>query len=173
MQDCSLRLCETYKILISYRIIYSPIRKLSTCILELSNATCIFTHKMPLIDPVTMSSLAPSSQSAPSKPSLPIDLLPTDLARLVSQAHPALLLAAYYIRFPALVANPVSTLLQSLLPVAAIQIVYAVICLPALGSGAKPVSKKVKLNAPKKGEQSQIGQKAFVCTLVFRIDSPF
>ncbi|KAF8858958.1 hypothetical protein BDZ45DRAFT_558592, partial [Acephala macrosclerotiorum] len=111
-----------------------------------------------------MSSPTPSSQSPPTKPSLPIDLLPTDLARLVSQAHPALLLAAYYIRFPALVADPVSTLLQSLLPVAAIQVAYAVTCLPAVGSGAKPAVKKVKLNAPKK-EQSQIGQKAFTAIL--------
>ncbi|CZR53100.1 related to GPI-anchor biosynthesis protein PIG-F [Phialocephala subalpina] len=112
-----------------------------------------------------MSSLAPSSQPAPTKPSLPIDLLPTNLARLVSQAHPALLLAAYYIRFPALVADPVSTLLQSLLPVAVIQIAYAVTCLPAVGAGAKPVAKKVKLNAPKKGGESQVGRKAFTAIL--------
>ncbi len=119
---------------------------------------------MPLIDPVTMSSIAPSSQSSLDKPSLPIDILPTDLARLVSQAHPALLLAAYYIRFPALVADPVPTLLQSLLPVALIQVAYAVTCLPAVGSSTKPTGKKVKLNVPKKGaEQSPIALKAFVC----------
>jgi phosphatidylinositol glycan class F len=118
---------------------------------------------MPLIDPVTMSPLSPISQSSPPKPSLPIELLPNDLARLVSQAHPALLLAAYYIRFPALVADPVSTLLQSLAPVAAIQIIYAVTCLPHVGSSSKPVVvKKVKLNAPKRGEQSEVTGKAFV-----------
>ncbi|KUJ18412.1 uncharacterized protein LY89DRAFT_583508 [Mollisia scopiformis] len=116
-----------------------------------------------------MSTLSPSSQATPTKPSLPIDLLPIDLARLVSQAHPALLLAAYYIRFPVLVADPVSTLLQTLLPVAAIQVVYAVICLPAVGSNAKPaLVKKAKLNASKKGaEPSQVTGKAF--TAIFSL----
>lgn len=119
---------------------------------------------MPLIDPVTMSPLSPTSQSSPPKPSLPIELLPNDLARLVSQAHPALLLAAYYIRFPALVADPVSTLLHSLAPVAAVQIIYAVTCLPHVGSGCSKsaVGKKVKLNAPKKGETYEVTGKAFV-----------
>lgn len=109
---------------------------------------------MPLIDPVTMSSVSPASPAAPVKASSPIELLPTDLARIISQVHPALLLSAYYLRFPAFVADPVPTLLNSLLPLAVIQIAYAVLCLPAIGSNAKPV-KKAKLNATKKtGEAS-------------------
>jgi phosphatidylinositol glycan class F len=107
--------------------------------------------KMPVIDPVTMSGIDAATAAAAVKPSLPIELLPTDVAKIVSQAHPALLLAAYYFRFPALVAEPVPTLLQSILPVALIQTVYAVLCLPAVGSGTKLV-KKAKLNAPKKTE---------------------
>jgi phosphatidylinositol glycan class F len=104
---------------------------------------------MPLIDPVTMASPSSSKNTVITKSSLPVELLPTDLARIVSQAHPALLLSAYYLRFPALVADPVSTLLNSLLPLATIQIAYAVICLPAVGSTlksvkkAKPGSKKI------------------------------
>jgi phosphatidylinositol glycan class F len=93
---------------------------------------------MPLIDPITMSTTA---QMTPLKASLPIELLPTDLARIFTHVHPTLLLSAYYLRFPALVADPVPTLLNSLLPLAIIQISYAVICLPATGSGTKPAKK--------------------------------
>ncbi len=106
---------------------------------------------MPLIDPVTMSSAGASSQVITLKPSFPIELLPTDLARIFSHVHPAILLSAYYLRFPALVSDPTYTLLNSLLPLAAVQILYAVVCLPSVGSNAKVV-KKVKLNAPKKSE---------------------
>ncbi|KAG9236208.1 GPI biosynthesis protein Pig-F [Amylocarpus encephaloides] len=90
-----------------------------------------------------------TAKGAYAKTSLPTDLLPTDLARIVSQTHPALLLAAYYIRFPAFVADPVSTLLGSLLPLAVIQIVYATICLPPTGSSMKPM-RKPKIGALKK-----------------------
>ena len=104
---------------------------------------------MSLIDPVIMSSTSPSKVAAPAKSSSPVELLPTDLARIVSQAHPALLLSAYYLRFPALVADPVPTLLNTLLPLALIQIAYALICLPAVGSTSKAV-KKAKHGGSKK-----------------------
>ncbi|PMD23900.1 PIG-F-domain-containing protein [Hyaloscypha hepaticicola] len=100
-----------------------------------------------------MASPSPSKNTVTTKTSLPVELLPTDLARIVSQAHPALLLSAYYLRFPALVADPVSTLLNSLLPLATIQIAYAVICLPAVGSTLKPV-KKAKPGSKKIPEPS-------------------
>jgi hypothetical protein len=103
---------------------------------------------MPLIDPVT------------------IELLPTDFARIFSQAHPAILLSAYYLRFPALVADPVPNLLNSLLPLAAVQIIYAATCLPAVGSNAKP-AKKTKLNASKKPNDAPTA-KAFVTSLSFQ-----
>ncbi|KAK0107363.1 Glycosylphosphatidylinositol (GPI) anchor assembly protein [Cadophora gregata] len=96
-----------------------------------------------------MSSADASSQVITIKPSLPIERLPNDIARLFSQVHPAILLSAFYVRFPALVADPTSTLLSTLLPLAAVQISYAVVCLPAVGSNTKFV-KKAKLNAPKK-----------------------
>jgi hypothetical protein len=120
---------------------------------------------MPLIDPVTISS-AGAQAPPPAKPSLPIELLPTDFARIFSQAHPAILLSAYYLRFPALVADPVPTLLNSLLPLAAVQIIYAATCLPAVGSNAKP-AKKTKLNASKKPNDAPTA-KAFVTPLPFQ-----
>lgn len=105
------------------------------------------THPMPLIDPVTMSGTA----SLAAQQSLPIQLLSTDLARFVTHAHLATILSVYYIRFPALVADPTSTLLQSLLPLSIIQITYTVCCLPATGMSTKSM-KKGKPNAAKKGD---------------------
>jgi phosphatidylinositol glycan class F len=100
---------------------------------------------MPLIDPVTM-----STPDQPAVKSQPIELLPTDLARIFTNVHPVLLLSAYYLRFPALVADPITTLLQSLPILAVLQIAYAAFCLPPTGSGtsSKPI-KKAKPGAKK------------------------
>ncbi|KAF4637759.1 hypothetical protein G7Y89_g331 [Cudoniella acicularis] len=130
---------------------------------NLYNRNASSNIKMPLIDPVTMSTIKPASQSAPApaeKPSLPVELLPTDIARIFSQAHPALLLSAYYLRFPAFVADPVPTLLSSLLPLAIIQIAYTIICVPAVGTSTKPV-KKAKPGSPKKATTESASANAF------------
>lgn len=109
---------------------------------NISSSTQANTNpNIPLIDPVKMSATKPASSVMPAKLAQPVELLPTDLARIVSQAHPALLLSAYYLRFPALVADPVSTLLISTLPLTALQIGYVVICLPAVGSSSKSTRK--------------------------------
>lgn len=82
-----------------------------------------------------------------------VDMLATDTARVVTHLHPVLVLSAYYLRFPALVANPISALLTSLLPLAIIQSAYAVVCLPAAGStlrGSKKEKKNKSAPAPKK-----------------------
>jgi phosphatidylinositol glycan class F len=103
---------------------------------------------MPLIDPVTMSSPGgqASASASPAKASLPIELLPTSLAPIFAHVHPALLLSAYYLRFPALVADPTATLLNSLAPLAVVQMAYAVICLPVTGgTSARPPARKSKL----------------------------
>ena len=93
---------------------------------------------MPLVDPITMAT--PDQSSVESQP---MELLPTDLARIFTNVQPALLLSAYYLRFPALVADPITTLLQSLPILAVLQIAYATCCLPPTGSGtsSKPVKK--------------------------------
>lgn len=100
---------------------------------------------MPLINPVTMSG---TSHTVSFKPSLPIELLQTDLSRIYTHVHPVILLSAYYLLFPALVADPVTTLFQSLLPLAIIQSSYAIICLPATGSSSR-LSRKAKPGARK------------------------
>ncbi|KAI9874824.1 MAG: Glycosylphosphatidylinositol (GPI) anchor assembly protein [Pleopsidium flavum] len=62
--------------------------------------------------------------------SVPIDALPTQAARLYTHIHPFLVLGVYYIRFSALVVDPVSTLLTSLIPLSILQVSYVVTCLP-------------------------------------------
>lgn len=108
-------------------------------------------------NPVAMSVTA---QRPPQKASLPIELLPTDLARIFTHIHPALLLSAYYVRFPALVADPTATLLNSLAPLAVIQIIYAVICLPPTGTSPRP-AKKSKASGRKTNDA--FSAKALVC----------
>lgn len=90
----------------------------------------------------------PPASAPPAKPSSPIELLPTDAARIVSQAHPAILLAGFYIRFPALVENPAPTLLSSLLLLSMVQIVYVILCLPPTGHSIKPVKKAIGAKKP-------------------------
>ncbi|RDW62832.1 hypothetical protein BP5796_11134 [Coleophoma crateriformis] len=96
-----------------------------------------------------MSSSGAKAQSSAAKLSLPVELLPSEVARIFTHIHPVLLLSAYYARFHSLVADPVHTLLSGILPLAITQILYAVLCLPATGSDKRPTLKK-KLNAPKK-----------------------
>ena len=115
---------------------------------------------MPLIDPVTMSTSPRPLNSLPAKTSLPIDLLPTDLARIYTHIHPILLVSTYYLRFPSLVADPVSSLLTSLIPLAIIQISYAAICLPAAGSTTTKLVKKAKPGSKK--DASALGFQPFV-----------
>lgn len=82
------------------------------------------------------------------------------MARIVTHIQPAILLSAYYFRFNALVADPVHTLLHSLLPVALLQVAYAVVCLPAAGSN---MAKKLKPGEKRKGlEGGEYNHKIFV-----------
>lgn len=101
---------------------------------------------MPLIDPVTMSNMGTASQAS-SKPSLPIELLPTDLARIISHIQPVLVLSTYYLRFSGLVADPASSLLIGLIPLIITQSVYCVICLPPAGS---------TIRSARKGQKSKV-----------------
>ncbi|KAI1008165.1 hypothetical protein K3495_g74 [Podosphaera aphanis] len=65
-----------------------------------------------------------------------IELLPTNLARLSSRAHPIVLLSAYYQYFPQLVSQPVLTLQHTIVPLTILQIAYVVTCLPVVGRRA-------------------------------------
>lgn len=118
------------------------------------------TPEMPLIDPITMSGISPVSGDISKSKSFPTEFLSSDMARIITHIQPAILLSAYYFRFNALVADPVHTLLHSLLPVALLQVVYAVVCLPAAGSN---MAKKLKPGEKRKGlEGGEYNHKIFV-----------
>ena len=98
---------------------------------------------------------------------MPIELLPTAIAGS-NYASPALLLAAFYLRFPALVADPVPTLLQALIPVAVCQTAYCLYCLPVAGTGSRVTKRaqKSKGGAVKKPSEGMLPTaKASVSTL--------
>ncbi|KAK4242560.1 glycosylphophatidylinositol anchor phosphoethanolamine transferase [Achaetomium macrosporum] len=98
------------------------------------------------------SSKAVTVTSPSSTPLHPVQTKQTPLAQTARHALPALLTCLFLVRFPALVADPVSTMTTTLPLTAALQVSYAVICLPAAGShGAKPARK------PRPGEKKRIG----------------
>jgi phosphatidylinositol glycan class F len=95
----------------------------------------------------------------------PIEPLKNDMARLYTQIHPILVLSVYALKFPALVADPVQTLLVTLVPLAVLQIAFVAICLPPTGGtpsirNKKPGEKKGK--APAKLDQG-LSSKIVVC----------
>ncbi|ESZ92273.1 putative Translin-1 [Sclerotinia borealis F-4128] len=121
--------------------------------------------EMPPIDPITMSGISPVSGDTSKPKSLPTDMLPSDIARIFTHIQPAILLSAYYFRFSALVADPVPTLLHSLLPVAILQVAYAALCLPASGSN---MARKLKPGEKRKGvEGGEANHKIF--TTIFAL----
>jgi phosphatidylinositol glycan class F len=86
----------------------------------------------------------------------PIEPLKSDTARFYTHIHPILVLSLYAFKFPALVADPVSTLLSTLAPLAVLQIAFVAVCLPPTGGTPtmrrqKPGEKKGR--APGKLEQ--------------------
>jgi phosphatidylinositol glycan class F len=117
---------------------------------------------MPLVDPVTMSSLATKdSQSTPSKStedptrSQPIEINATTTAQTARHAIPAILGALYLYRFDNLVVDPVAEMTRALPVVVVLQLCYAVVCLPAVGSQSiKPTRK------PRPGEKKKAGEGA-------------
>ena len=79
----------------------------------------------------------------------PITLSPTAISHTFTHIHPCLLLAYHYIRFSSLVADPISSLWTSLLPVTLLQVAYAVICLPPY-QAAPPANTKASKSGHRK-----------------------
>ncbi|KAJ5688547.1 Glycosylphosphatidylinositol anchor biosynthesis protein 11, partial [Penicillium macrosclerotiorum] len=89
--------------------------------------------QIPLPPSVNMS--ASPSQAPAEKPSAPpVNILPSQVARTYSYAHPLLLLGLCALRFEALVADPVRELLADLPWLAGLQLFYVLLCLPPAGS---------------------------------------
>ncbi|RDA88259.1 hypothetical protein CP532_0369 [Ophiocordyceps camponoti-leonardi (nom. inval.)] len=88
--------------------------------------------------PIPSSSAAPAAAPA-TKVRQHIDTITihdTTTARVISTARPGLFLGLLAVRFSALVTDPAGALGSALPVVAVMQIVYAVVCLPAAGSKA-------------------------------------
>lgn len=63
-----------------------------------------------------------------------MDILPIPAAQTYAHVHPALLLALYALRFPSMMADPVSEMITQVPLLAVAQVVYVVTCLPAKGT---------------------------------------
>ncbi|KAL2190907.1 hypothetical protein L209DRAFT_675364 [Thermothelomyces heterothallicus CBS 203.75] len=93
---------------------------------------------------------AKSAPLAPRTTLRPVQIRQTPLAQTARHALPALLAGLFALRFRALVADPVSTMATTTLPLtAALQVAYAVWCLPAPGGPAAKAGRK-----PRPGESS-------------------
>ncbi len=93
---------------------------------------------------------ANATAKPPVSTAAPIEPLHNDTARLYTYLHPILLLSLYSYSFSSLVADPVSTLLNSIAPLAILQVIFVVTCLPPTGGTPtikkqKPGEKKVKV----------------------------
>jgi GPI ethanolamine phosphate transferase 2/3 subunit F len=111
--------------------------------------------KMPLVDPVTMSGMSGSSSKnqSPSK-SDPIELLRTPAAQIIHHIIPFVHLSIFYVRFPALVADPVPALAWALIPLVMINVAYCVTCLPMAGSSTKATRRVQKIKGVSAKRQS-------------------
>lgn len=87
----------------------------------------------------------PAAKAAPAAPapvvsstsnSKPIETLNTDIARIYTHIHPILVLSVFALQFNGIVADPVSSLFNALIPLSALQVLYAILCLPAAGSSS-------------------------------------
>ncbi|KAL2263467.1 hypothetical protein VTK26DRAFT_6674 [Humicola hyalothermophila] len=80
------------------------------------------------------SSAGNTSKDAQSRQLHPVQTIQTPAAQAARHALPALLAGLFLVRFGALVDDPVSTMSSSLPLTAALQVAYAVVCLPVAGS---------------------------------------
>jgi phosphatidylinositol glycan class F len=97
-----------------------------------------------------MASKEPEQKSHQAQP---ISILDSAPARLYAHVHPLLILSGYVLQFKSIVANPTSSLTALLFPLAALQTLYLILCLPPAGSSSatiKPVPNKQNANSRKK-----------------------
>ncbi|XXH03617.1 Translin-1 [Hypoxylon texense] len=128
---------------------------------------------MVLLDPVTMSApigKSTAGQVSKSKdgetPTQAVRIIASSQAQIMRHVHPVLLLSYFLMRFSALVADPVSTMSNSVPIIAAIQAAYAIICLPAAGSHVAKPAKKLRPGEKRKAGSDSTGPNVAVTTLV-------
>lgn len=97
----------------------------------------------------------------------PIESWDDGLSPIYTYLHPLLLLGYFYYQFPSLVEEPVDTLPQTALAVAALQLIYLCICIPGSNHAQLPQRGKKRKASAAQGD-SGIGAK-----LVVRAGNPF
>lgn len=90
-----------------------------------------------------------------------IPLLNSDIARYYSYAHTGQLLVYFYLRSSALVADPLSTMIQDLFPLATSQCLFCAMCLPAAGNwnSGTDAGEMIKGSAAKSQKGTSAGSK--------------
>lgn len=76
----------------------------------------------------------PAAERLLKPKTLAIPLLNSDTARYYAYAYTAQLSLYYYLRASALVANPLNTMIQDVVPLATAQCLFCAICLPSVGN---------------------------------------
>lgn len=107
----------------------------------------MYKHAAPIMN--TSDTAAPRRKLIPT--SQIISVLPTTTAHVYTHIHPILVLTLYYVFFPSLVADPVSTLKKTLAPLAHLQMIYCVVCLPPFAASPNP-----KAEAPKTPKKKRV-----------------
>ncbi|KAK3988321.1 putative glycosylphosphatidylinositol anchor biosynthesis protein 11 [Cladorrhinum sp. PSN332] len=135
------------------------------------------TKRGPAAAAVTSSSPSPPTKdekdSTATYSLLPVQPNPAPLSRTLRHAHPLLLSAVLVARFPALVTDPVNAMSGTILPItAALQVAYAIVCLPVAGGASsqtkskKHSKSKVPAGARKGAAASEGGNNAIVTALL-------
>jgi phosphatidylinositol glycan class F len=110
----------------------------------------------------TKGQLASAVDTKTKAPVQPISILDTPAASAISLARPIVLVGLLALRFNALISDPVSTLQTALPVVAAIQVSYALLCLPALGSHHVKGARKTRPGERKKAADTSGPNSVFV-----------
>jgi GPI ethanolamine phosphate transferase 2/3 subunit F len=81
----------------------------------------------------------------------PVATLDSYSAQVYAHLHPILVLSIFYQQFGALVADPESTLITLLGPLALLQFIYCIACLPPVGSSTEGNHEKAGPTRKKSG----------------------
>ncbi|KAH7049366.1 GPI-anchor biosynthesis protein-like protein [Macrophomina phaseolina] len=106
----------------------------------------------------------PPPSLSPVSSSKPIETLNTDIARIYTHIHPFLVVSIFALQFNGVVADPVPSLFNALIPLSALQVIYAILCLPAAGSSSSKSSGARRKGAGGKAEAG-VGSKISTAVL--------
>ncbi|KAK0664139.1 Glycosylphosphatidylinositol anchor biosynthesis protein 11 [Lasiodiplodia hormozganensis] len=103
--------------------------------------------------------------SPPASSSKPIETLNTDIARIYTHIHPILVVSIFAVQFNGVVADPVPSLFNALIPLSVLQLVYAILCLPAAGSATSKSSGGARRKGASGKAEAGVGSKVSTAVL--------